>query len=252
MTGLFDGFEGYRVTARADVERALTEALVAVDANVLLNLYRYNAQTTQDLLTVLDRLGDRLVVPHQAMAEFHRNRLAAIGNPEQASKDVREALRKNATATNGALTTWAKHIALSDAELTRLLGDVEKVFGKLTSAVDEAEPDRVQATTPTDDDPVLRRLAEILDGRVLDRPSDDEWARLTKEGARRVAAKIPPGYRDADKVEVVAEGASGDYLVFQQSCAEAERRGLDLIIVTGDEKEDWRRAGRTSLPCSSK
>lgn len=74
MTGLFDGFEGFRILADADVDHALTSALVAVDANVLLNLYRYNVQTTEDLLAVFERLGDRLVVPHQAIREFHRNR----------------------------------------------------------------------------------------------------------------------------------------------------------------------------------
>src|SRR5215475_11991778 len=67
VTGLFDGFEGYRILADADVDHALTSALVAVDANVLLNLYRYNAQTTEDLLAVFEKLGDRLVVPHQAV-----------------------------------------------------------------------------------------------------------------------------------------------------------------------------------------
>ena len=50
--GLFDGFEGYRIPADPDIDRALTSALVAVDANVLLNLYRYNAQTTNDLLSI--------------------------------------------------------------------------------------------------------------------------------------------------------------------------------------------------------
>ena len=54
MTGLFDGFEGYRVHSDADVDTALRSALIAVDANVLLNLYRYNAQTTDDLLTIFE------------------------------------------------------------------------------------------------------------------------------------------------------------------------------------------------------
>src|SRR4051812_20313779 len=95
MANLFDGFEGYRIVAESDVDKALTSALVAVDANVLLNLYRYNAQTTKDLLAVLEKLGDRLIVTHQAAREFHRNRLAAIGNPDGAAQEVRAALQKN-------------------------------------------------------------------------------------------------------------------------------------------------------------
>ena len=82
MAGLFDGFEGYRVLSDTDLDEALTSALIAVDANILLNLYRYNTQTTDDLLAIFEKLADRLVVSHQAVREFHRNRLAAIGNPD--------------------------------------------------------------------------------------------------------------------------------------------------------------------------
>lgn len=64
MAGLFDGFEGYRVVTDAEKRHALKTALVAVDANVLLNLYRYNSRTTNDLLAIFEKLGNRLVVPH--------------------------------------------------------------------------------------------------------------------------------------------------------------------------------------------
>lgn len=99
MVGLFDGFEGYRVLADTDVDEALRSALVAVDANVLLNLYRYNARTADDILAIFEKLGDRLVVPHQAIREFHRNRLAAIGNPDGLVQEVRRTLQSNQRST---------------------------------------------------------------------------------------------------------------------------------------------------------
>jgi hypothetical protein len=43
--GLFEGFAGYRTPSTDDYRRVLTEGLVVPDTNVLLNLYRYNAQT---------------------------------------------------------------------------------------------------------------------------------------------------------------------------------------------------------------
>jgi PIN like domain len=239
VAGLFDGFEGYRVVAGTDVNHALTSALVAVDANVLLNLYRYNARTTHDLLAIFEKLGDRLVVPHQAMREFHRNRLSAIGNPERATKDVREALNKSAASASSALTSWAKHVALEDAELQRLQAEVSKVFAELIDAVDAAEPDRVHAATPAIEDRVLSRLSTMLEGKVLPRPPDDVWAALIAEGQARVEVQQPPGYLDAGKGEQYPEGAAGDFLVYRQACEEAKNRGLDLVIITGDEKEDW-------------
>src|SRR3954454_12955204 len=131
MTGLFDGFEGYRVVSEAESREALTNALVAVDANVLLNLYRYNARTTADLFAIFEKLGDRLVVPYQAMREFHRNRLKAIGNPEQATSEARGALEKNRSGTVRALETWSKQLAIDDGELQRLHDDLDEVFRRL-------------------------------------------------------------------------------------------------------------------------
>ena len=239
MVGLFNGFEGYRVLSDTDLDGALTSALVAVDANVLLNLYRYNAQTTSDLLAIFEKLGDRLVVPHQAVREFHRNRLAAIGNPEGAAQDVRAALQKNLRSTVDALSRWAKQVALADDDLESLVADVTAGFERLVDAVDEAEPNRVQADTPAAKDRVLNGLSVLLEGKVLPRPSDGEWTKLVEEGKRRVEEQRPPGYLDADKGDEHSEGPAGDFLVYWQACEEAKKRQLDLVIITGDEKEDW-------------
>jgi len=239
MAGLFDGFEGYRVVSEAELREALTSALVAVDANVMLNLYRYNSRTTADLLTIFEKLGERLIVPYQAMREFHRNRLKAIGNPEQATNEARNALDKSRSGAARALDAWSKQVALDDAELRRLHAEVDKVFQSLQEAIDQAAPDRVHPSTPAIEDPVLNRLSELLEDKVLRRPDEKTWNALIAEGKQRVDNLVPPGYLDAEKGDQHPEGAAGDFLVYIQACHEAKTRQLDLIIVTNDEKEDW-------------
>jgi hypothetical protein len=82
VPGLYDDdFVGFRIPSGAELDAALREAVVAVDANVLLNLYRFRAQTSRDLIKVLQRLGDRMVVPHQALREFWRHRQRAAASP---------------------------------------------------------------------------------------------------------------------------------------------------------------------------
>ncbi|MGW7499712.1 PIN-like domain-containing protein [Streptomyces luteogriseus] len=71
---MFDGFAEYRTPSVEDYQRLFSFGLVVVDTNVLLTLYRSNQRTREDLLTVLDRLRERLWVPHQVLAEFWRNR----------------------------------------------------------------------------------------------------------------------------------------------------------------------------------
>src|SRR6516164_5133706 len=92
--GLYDEFPGYRVLTEAEYGDALQSALVVVDANVLLDLYRYNESTRDDLLDVLRQLGDRLWIPHQALREFWRNRISVITSRSASMEQTLTALTK--------------------------------------------------------------------------------------------------------------------------------------------------------------
>jgi PIN like domain len=59
--GLFKGFEGYRTPSDEDYRTALTNALVVLDTNVLLNLYRYNDETRSSMIDVMK---ERYSKPH--------------------------------------------------------------------------------------------------------------------------------------------------------------------------------------------
>jgi hypothetical protein len=86
---LFDGFEGYITPTPEDYRRVLTTGIVVVDANVVLNLYRYTAEARHDLLTVLERLATTLWVPHQVDSEFWRNRESVLRDPRDTNKTSR-------------------------------------------------------------------------------------------------------------------------------------------------------------------
>jgi hypothetical protein len=87
MNGLYDGeFVGFRIASSGELDTALSEAMVAVDANVLLDVYRFRPQASQDLIKTLKSVGDRLVVPHQALREFWRRRQRSQNSPRGATK----------------------------------------------------------------------------------------------------------------------------------------------------------------------
>jgi hypothetical protein len=239
MPGLYDDeFVGYRIPSDEDVNVALREAVVAVDANVLLGLYRFLPQTANDLIRVLERLEDRLVVPHQALREFWRHRQRAPGSPEVATRAVEDVIAKAAAGVRQALETWSKQVGQDDSERTDLLGRVTDFAENLRTEL--AAVHKRGDGRSGDDDPILTQLERLLDDRVTPALPDDEWKECVAEGRRRVEAEEPPGYKDAAKQDGdTPEGAAGDYLVWHQATRHAARRNLDLIIVTADEKEDW-------------
>lgn len=68
--GLWDGHEFRSTVGRADAVSALSTAVVAVDTNVLLDLYRYVSGPRGQLLKALEELKERIFVPHQLPSSF--------------------------------------------------------------------------------------------------------------------------------------------------------------------------------------
>jgi len=71
--------EFYR-PSKAEFAELWKTAIFVVDANFLLDLYRYSEKTSHDLLETLEKVAEenRLWIPHQVAFEFHENRLKVI------------------------------------------------------------------------------------------------------------------------------------------------------------------------------
>jgi hypothetical protein len=131
----------------------------------------------------------------------------------------------------------------------------EEVKGKLTSGfadasaiIEDEATGGGQATYAAETDAVVATLRSILDSRVGPPLEAENHAAALREAKRRIDEHIPPGYMDAAKEETAGvDGGAGDYLVWHQSILEATRRELPLVIVTGDEKEDWWWRHRTTF-----
>lgn len=237
--GLFRGFEGFIVPGPAEMGVALRTGILAVDTNVLLNLYRYKESTRKDLLAVLSAADGRLFVPHQVVREFWRNRRSVIGGLGGVKREAQSALTKNRNSTSDAIKRWAKSVALSDERLNQLLEQTNSFFESISGELEDG-PARVSAQIPTSEDVILTELATLLADAVGEELSQEAWAAAVAEGERRVKENEPPGFKDADKLESdLPEGASGDYIVWLQLLNQCEGAGRDLVLVTADTKEDW-------------
>jgi PIN domain-containing protein len=88
-----DLFPGYY--APKDFQELWDRATFVLDANVLLNLYRFPKPAADELLSVLDKIGDRLWVPYQAALEYQVNRLDVINEQRERFEKVRTTLDKS-------------------------------------------------------------------------------------------------------------------------------------------------------------
>lgn len=236
--GIFDGFESYRTATRDEYVKVLKEGLVALDANVLLDLYRYGKQGRNDLIEALHAIGDRLWVPHHAMVEFWRNREGQLKDPGGTVQLVKTLTSSKETIVK-AIDSWGKQRSHPHETVEKLTAEVNDSLDKIKDAVAELSKEETELwARDTSKDEVLQALNEILDGKVGRPLSEEAYAAALTEAKRRGDEQIPPGYLDAKKPE---PDSAGDYLVWEQLLLEAARRQMDVLLITRDSKDDWVR-----------
>ncbi|MCF3960410.1 PIN domain-containing protein [Streptomyces fuscigenes] len=237
--GLFDDFGAYQTPTTSDFTAVLKDGLVAPDANVLLNLYRYTEQARTDLLRTLGALGDRLFVPHQVVEEFWRNRESVITDARSTSTNAAQEMSSHTLTAVQTLRTWANRVALSDEDFTSLRDRLTGVFDEVQKKITEIGEGEWQSITPdTGIDPVIPGLERALAGRAGSPFNPEEILKLTEVGGERIKKRVPPGYMDAKKD---GDGAVGDFFVWEQLLRAASECESDVLFVTGDVKEDWWR-----------
>ena len=109
MPGSMRGqFAHFYMADEEAIATAMKTGLVVPDTNVVLNLYRFQSEARDQLFGALEKLGDRLWIPHQVGLEFHRNRISVIAEQEQYLAKMHfdleesyEALRKKVLAFGG-------------------------------------------------------------------------------------------------------------------------------------------------------
>lgn len=236
--GIFDGFEGYRTATRDDHVVVLKKGLVAVDANVLLDLYRYGKQGRDDLIAALRAIGDRLWVPHHAMVEFWRNREGVLKDPGGTVQLVKTLSSSKDTIVK-AIDVWGKQRSHPQETVEELTAEVTKTLDEIKDQVTELSKEETDTwARDTSKDEVLHALTQILEGKVGRPLSEEAYAAALTEAKRRGDEQIPPGYLDAKKPE---PDSAGDYLVWEQLLLEATQRELDILLITRDAKDDWVR-----------
>ncbi|MFD4710546.1 PIN-like domain-containing protein [Streptomyces sp. NPDC058430] len=219
--------------------------MIALDTNVLLNLYRSNERTRADTLAVLTKLRDRIWIPHQVLVEFWRNREQSAIRHHHSSKakEARSALDKICRTAQDALDRWVTAVHLkNDKDVTDsiqgFMASLSSVVGNVGALIDaQAKKDALEGTADTGTDPVLSALEPLLQGRCGAPLSSEQHAKAVQEAQERAEEEVPPGYEDFRTKP--PEQAAGDYILWVQLLEEAKSRTCDVLLVTGDVKKDW-------------
>lgn len=233
-------FPGHFRPKEVEFKELWASCMFAVDANVLLNLYRYSPDTRAALESALSAVKDRLFVPHQAAREFLKNRLnVTAGQAEEYTKAIRAI-----TDLSSMLSNRKKHPFLPEPELPRFQDQV----GRL---VEQLEAQRTVLLNRLTNDEILQFVEEMFAGKTGKPFEKETLDAIVADGEVRYKSEIPPGYKDAKKDSADDPYRRyGDLIVWKQLLSEAAAADKPVVFITDDKKEDWwvEQSGRTIGP----
>lgn len=236
MPGLADLFPGHFRKSPHEIDLIWQSGAIALDANVLLNLYRYSDTTADSFFGVLESFRGRLWLPWQAATEFHRNRLEVMDRQTRAY----EATAKAARELSRSLENHREHPFVSH-ELLSKVGDV------LAEVVRDLETTQSQRRRLLIDDPRLQAIGRLFQTNVCEPPVPEKLAAWKAEAQSRCEAKTPPGFRDKGKD---GDRPFGDIYIWFELIELAQELQKPVIFVTDDAKVDWwlEKSGQTIGP----
>jgi hypothetical protein len=222
-------FRGYYAPTEEELQALWSSATIVLDANVLLDFHRYEAETSATYLDLATFFGDRLWLPFQAAHEYHENRITVRSETTSTHKEQIASIEKLVNAIGQ--SPRKSHLTAGEKHKT-LLAAAQDLLDELKKDSD----DLANRSGPTTDDPVLARITTLYEGKVGDEPSKEALAALHTAGAERFSKRIPPGYKDQAKE---GDRKYGDYVLWQEVLDHAKEHKTDIILVTEDAKEDW-------------
>lgn len=230
-----DLFPGWVPPDEETLDHYWGEATFAVDASVLLDLYRFSEQARTGLLSALRSFGDRLWIPHQVGLEFHRNRFGVLLAQREAEDNLLTGLDQIKEELNKQLGERLKGAGRRD--LDPLKEAIDGGFERLRENLKEAEKAHTKGLGASiSDDPIYEDVAELCTGRVGAPFDPERQASVMADAEDRISQKIPPGYLDAEKE---GDQQFGDVIMWHQLCQHAEETGRPVVLISDDQKDDW-------------
>ncbi len=225
-------FPGYYRPTEKEFSNLWNSCLFVLDANVLLNLYRYSQETSDELIQILKQISDRLWVPHQAAIEYQENRLQTIAKQLEEYDEIQKLVEDSKKKLKNKLDSLNKHPYIKANNLMKIMQKACTAIDKNLKKLKQKHPDLLQHDNLRD------VLGTLLEDKIGLPYSQEKLDGVYNLGKKRYEQEIPPGYEDKNK-----KGAKkyGDLILWFQIIDKAKKTNKPIILVTDDRKEDWWR-----------
>lgn len=226
---------GFYNPTKKELDKSWNEGVFVFDTSCLLNLYRYSISTKNDFTLVLEKIKDRVFLPHQVGHEFHTNRLHVINEINDSTNAIYKLYREGIDKVfNQISENFKNHFYYNFKDLDK----IKCVFFEQL----EKEIKKQKTTHPNylNKDDILVTIEKIFENNIGNEYNPSELSSIYRDGKLRYELSIPPGYKDADaKKKRGDRHVYGDYIIWRQIIDFAKTQKKHIILITDDRKDDW-------------
>lgn len=219
-------FVGYFRPSAQEFSQHWRDSIFVFDANVLLNLYRYSADTKAELKKAIGNVSDRVFIPHQAAKEFLKNRLTVTIDQSTEYKKLINQINQLVDT----LSQRDRHPFLPEENLPSLKENAELLISIL-----ETQQSSLLKNLSEDD------TLDFIEGIFIEKTGkpypEEKLKEISDAAIKRFDRKIPPGYKDAkkDATEDIYR-PYGDLIIWNQIIDHSVEQKKPIIFVTDDKK----------------
>ena len=228
-------FAEYYELPEERIKEIWDNSLIVFDTNVLLNLYRYNEDARTEFINVIKFYKERLWIPYQVGLEFHRRREDIMRKNAMAYTALGEKLTEQLVKTVSTLEgEYSRHPYINMKDIR---SKVERCAASIKKSLDKQKENHPDYSK---EDKILNAITDLFDGRVGEDFAEKDLEALYKEGEKRYANDVPPGYCDEKtKKDKPKRHLYGDLIVWKQTINHCKERSKNVIFITDDHKPDW-------------
>ena len=240
-------FIGFYMPQEEELRNAWSsdKTLFIFDTNILIKLYSYQPSTVQDFFYILEKLGNRIWLPHQVGLEFQNRRLEIKSLEKKKFKDLNNNIEDILKIEKEIEKKFSKgRFPELDTATEKLFQGIEKLledYKKVVNKCNKCQPS-IRAH-----DKIRERIDKYFEGKVGKAYSPGKLEEIYVEGEERYKNNIPPGFKDKDKEgnDYYYRGARyqrkfGDLIIWKQIIDKSLSDKIEnIIFITDDEKEDW-------------
>ena len=239
-----------------EIGTIIDKLIIVPDTNILLYLYKCSFNTSQNIVDLLGKVKEKIIIPSRVYKEYLNHKDEEQGKIDRKydsfTKNLKKQVNELKGKINGSISESRKY-DLPDCDvletgigtfLDKIILTIEKYENSLSA---EKQNKSVQ----------IANVAQLIrywneQGKIKSEPTIVQLMEYIKEGEFRFRYKMPPGYKDEEEKDKEVKKDSkkdnfegrirkyGDLFVWKEIIdIGKERKDEYLIFLTNDVKEDW-------------